>query len=115
MRASTLEVINQDYIRTARAKGLSDQVVWFGHAARNALIPIATFLGPAITGVIGGAAITETIFSWQGIGLLSLQAIQQQDYSVTMAVVLMLSIATVLGFIISDVLYAVIDPRIRFD
>jgi peptide/nickel transport system permease protein len=115
MRASMLEVVSQDYIRTARAKGLPDSRVWFGHAARNALIPIATFLGPSITGLLGGAVITETIFSWPGLGRLGVTSVVQQDYPVVMAVVIITSIATVVGFIISDILYAVIDPRIRFN
>lgn len=115
MRTSMLEVINQDYIRTAKAKGLKPNVVWFGHAARNALIPLATFLGPAITGVIGGAVVTERIFSWPGLGRLSLDAVGQKDYPIVMATVIITSIATIIGFIISDVLYAVIDPRIRFN
>ena len=114
MRASMLDVISQDYIRTAQAKGLPGSRVWFGHAARNALIPIATFLGPAITGLLGGAVITETIFSWPGLGRLGVTSVVQQDYPVVMAVVIIASVATVVGFIISDVLYAVIDPRIRF-
>jgi peptide/nickel transport system permease protein len=114
LRASTLEVLNTDYIRSAYAKGLKDRQVWFGHAARNALIPLATFLGPAITGLLGGAAITETIFSWPGLGRTAVQAVLSQDYPVIMAVVIMTSIATILGYILSDVLYALIDPRIRF-
>ncbi|MBN2471398.1 MAG: ABC transporter permease, partial [Anaerolineae bacterium] len=77
MRTSMLEVIGQDYIRMAQAKGLRPRQVWFGHAARNALIPLATFLGPAITGLLGGAAITETIFSWPGLGRLAVSAVVQ--------------------------------------
>ncbi len=115
MRTSMLEVIGQDYIRMAQAKGLRDRQVWFGHAARNALIPLATFLGPAITGLLGGAAITETIFSWPGLGRLGVSSVVQQDFPVVMAVVIMTSVATILGYLLSDILYAWIDPRIRFD
>ncbi len=115
MRASMLDVINQDYIRTAKSKGLPDNVVWFKHAARNALIPIATFLGPAITGVLGGAVVTETIFSWPGLGRLGVTSVVQQDYPVVMGLVILASLATMIGFLISDILYAVIDPRIRFN
>ncbi len=115
MRASMLEVIHQDYIRTARAKGLSPRTVWFRHGSRNALIPIATFLGPAIAGVLGGAPITERIFSWPGLGQLSVNAVFQQDYPVVMAVVIIASVGTIIGFIVSDILYAMIDPRIRFN
>jgi peptide/nickel transport system permease protein len=114
-RASMLDIINQDYIRTARAKGLSDKVVWFKHAARNALIPIATFLGPAITGILGGAVITETIFSWPGVGRTVVQAVTQRDYPVVMAVTIYAALATIFGYLLSDVLYGVIDPRIRYD
>jgi peptide/nickel transport system permease protein len=114
MRTSMLDVIGQDYIRTARAKGLSARNVWFRHGARNAMIPIATFLGPAITGLMGGAVITETIFSWPGLGRQTIQAVNQQDYPFIMAVVLISAVATILGYILSDILYALIDPRIRF-
>jgi peptide/nickel transport system permease protein len=115
MRASMLEVINQDYMRTAKSKGLSNRTTWFRHGARNALIPLATFLGPAITGLLSGAAITETIFSWPGLGRFGVEAVTSQDYPVVMAVVIIGAVATILGFILSDILYAIIDPRIRFD
>ncbi len=114
MRASMLDVIGQDYIRTAKAKGLSMRQVWFKHGARNALMPLATFLGPAITGLLAGAAITERIFSWPGLGRLALDAVTSLDYPVVMAVVILSAVATILGFVLSDVLYALIDPRIRF-
>jgi peptide/nickel transport system permease protein len=114
MRASMLDVIGQDYIRTAKAKGLSSRVVWFKHGARNAMIPLATFLGPAVTGLLGGAAITETIFSWPGLGRLGVTSVLTFDYPVVMTVVIISSIATILGFVLSDILYALIDPRIRF-
>jgi len=114
MRASMLDVIGQDYIRTAKAKGLSSQQVWFKHGARNALIPIATFIGPAIAGLLGGAPITETIFSWPGLGQIGVSSVVQQDYPLVMAVVIITAFATILGFILSDILYALIDPRIRF-
>lgn len=115
MRASLLDVSQQDYIRTARSKGLSGRVVWLRHGARNALIPIATFLGPAIAGVLGGAAITETIFAWPGLGRLAVGAVTQQDYPIVMATVMFAAVATILGYILSDILYAIIDPRIRFN
>lgn len=115
MRASMLDVMSQDYMRTATSKGLSARTVWFKHGARNALIPLATFLGPAITGLLAGAAITETIFSWPGLGRFAVQAVTQQDYPVVMAVVIITAVATMLGYILSDIFYAVIDPRIRFD
>jgi peptide/nickel transport system permease protein len=113
MRASVLEVLSQDYIRTARAKGLNDPSVWFTHATRNALIPIATLLGAAIPGILAGAVLTETIYAWPGMGTLVVESVQRQDYPVIMAIVLMFSISTVVGYLISDVLYALLDPRIR--
>jgi peptide/nickel transport system permease protein len=114
-RASMLDVINQDFIRTARAKGLSSRVIWFKHGARNALIPIATFLGPTLTGLLGGAVITETIFNFPGLGRTVTAAAIQRDYPVVMAVTIYAAIATILGYLLSDILYSVIDPRIRFD
>lgn len=113
MRASVLDVLNEDYVRTARAKGVSDRRVWFIHALRNAMIPIATLLGPSIVGVLSGAVLTESIYSWPGMGLLVVTSVTQQDYPVIMAVVLLFSLLTVVGYLLSDVLYAVFDPRIR--
>jgi peptide/nickel transport system permease protein len=115
MRASMLDVISQDYMRTAKAKGLSSRMVWFKHGARNALIPIATFLGPALTGVLTGAAITETIFAWPGLGRLVVSSVTQQDYPIVMATTMFVAILTILGYILSDIMYAVIDPRIRLN
>jgi peptide/nickel transport system permease protein len=114
MRASMLDVINQDYMRTARSKGLNNRAIWFKHGARNALIPIATFLGPAFAGILGGAPLTETVFSWPGLGQKGVAAVLQQDYPVVMAVVMIGATSTVIGFILSDIMYALIDPRIRF-
>jgi peptide/nickel transport system permease protein len=114
MRTAMLDTISSDYIRTARAKGLPNSTVWFKHAARNSLIPIATFLGPAIVGVLSGAVITEAIFSWPGLGRLFIEGITGQDYPLVMASVIIGALSTVVAFIISDVLYAVFDPRIRF-
>lgn len=114
MRASMLDVVNQDYIRTAKAKGLTERTVWFLHAARNAMIPLATFLGPAITGLLGGAVITETLFSWPGLGRLAISALNSLDYPLIMAIVMIGAVETILGFVLSDILYAWVDPRIRF-
>lgn len=113
MRASTLDVLSQDYVRTAQAKGLAYHQIWFVHAARNALIPIATILGPAIPGIIGGALITETIFSWPGVGRTTYSAVLTQDYPVIMCAVIIVSLTTIIGYLLSDILYALIDPRIR--
>lgn len=114
-RASMLDVIGQDYIRTARAKGLSNRTIWFKHGARNALIPIATFLGPAIFGLLSGAVVTERVFTWPGIGNVALTAVSQRDFPVVMAVTIYASMATILGYLMSDILYAIIDPRVRLD
>jgi peptide/nickel transport system permease protein len=113
MRASLLDVINQDYIRTAKAKGLKDRAVWFEHGMRNALIPIATILGPSITLIISGAVLTETIYAWPGMGRLVVASVRQLDYPVIMAIVLLLAVATIIGYLLSDILYAVLDPRVR--
>lgn len=115
MRNSLLDVLNQDYVRTARAKGLGNRRVWFIHALRNALIPIATLLGPSITFVISGAVLTERIYAWPGMGRLLIDSITQQDYPILMAVVILFSIAAVLGFLLSDIFYALLDPRIRLN
>jgi peptide/nickel transport system permease protein len=100
-------------VRTARAKGLGNRRVWFIHALRNALIPIATILGPSITFVISGAVLTETIYAWPGMGRLIIDSVRQQDYPIVMAVVIMFSFASVIGFLLSDIFYALLDPRIR--
>lgn len=115
IRTSTLEVLSQDYIRTARAKGLAPRVVNFRHAMRNAMIPVATLLGPIITNVWAGAIIIETVFAWPGVGRIAFTSAIQQDYPVVMGIVIMASLGTILGFLLSDILYVVIDPRIRLD
>lgn len=115
MRASMLDVVSQDYIRTARAKGLQERTIWMRHGMRNAFIPIATFLGPSITFLLSGAAITEQVFSWPGVGRLVVNAVIQRDFPIVMIVVIYAAIANMLGYLLSDILYAVIDPRIRFN
>lgn len=113
MRASVLEVLSQDYIRTAHAKGLAAPTVWFNHATRNALIPAATLLGQSIPNVVAGAVLTETIYAWPGMGRLTVNSVLQQDYSIIMAVVILFGVLTILGYLLSDILYAVLDPRVR--
>ena len=115
MRASMLDVVNQDYIRTARSKGLQERLIWLRHGMRNAFIPIATFLGPSITFLLSGAAITETVFSWPGVGRLAVNAVGQRDDPVVLITVIYAAIASILGYLLSDILYAIIDPRIRFN
>ncbi|MBN1657791.1 MAG: ABC transporter permease, partial [Anaerolineae bacterium] len=113
MRTQVLEVTRQDYIRTARAKGLSEMGVYFRHAVRNALIPLATVLGPTLTGLVGGAVITETVWSWPGLGRLFVTANFQRDYPVILAGFVIGAIGVIIGNLISDMLYGVIDPRVR--
>jgi peptide/nickel transport system permease protein len=113
MRTEVLEILGQDYIRTARAKGLRELVVVYGHALRNALIPIITVLGGSLPALLGGAATTEFVFSWPGMGRLAVDAAYARDYPVVMGLVLIAAALIILGNILSDVLYAVADPRIR--
>jgi peptide/nickel transport system permease protein len=113
MRGSMLEVIHQDFIRTARAKGVSENTVIFKHALRNALIPIVTLLGLYLPFLLSGAVLVETIFGWPGMGRALVDAILQRDYPMVMATSFVISAMVVLGNLLSDVLYAVVDPRIR--
>ena len=113
IRSSVLEVLNEDYIRTAYAKGLSRRQVVLRHALPNALLPVITILGLQLGGLLAGAVITETVFSWPGIGLLTIEAIQTRDYPVVQACVLLISLTYVLVNSLTDLVYALIDPRIR--
>jgi peptide/nickel transport system permease protein len=113
MRSSMLEVISEDYIRTARSKGLSEKVVIYKHALRNALIPIITLLGFTIPGLFAGAIITEQIFAWPGIGPVTLLAVLNRDYPLCMGINMIYAVLTLLGNLIADITYAVVDPRIR--
>lgn len=115
MRASMLEVINQDYIRTARAKGLNRQTVVFKHALRNALLPIITNIAIALPGLIGGAIITETIFAWPGEGQLFTHALGNNDYPTLQALLMLSAVGVLLGNLLGDLTYAWVDPRIRYD
>ena len=114
MRASMLEVLHQDYIRTARAKGLDLRTVNYKHALRNAILPIITLVAIAIPQVINGAIITEGIFSWPGTGQLAFQAVVDRDYPVILGVVMLVAVGTVIFNLLADVAYAVADPRIRY-
>ncbi len=113
-RASMLEVIHQDYIRTARAKGLPEKEVIFKHALRNALIPVVTILGLSLPDLIGGSFIFETIFSYPGMGRLGYEAIMARDYPVVMGVGTIAAFLTLLGNFLADIIYAYVDPRIRY-
>lgn len=115
MRAGTLDVLHQDYIRTARAKGLSERSVIVTHAIKNAILPLVTIIGLEIPGLFNGALLTETIFSWPGMGRLFFTSIERGDYAVMMGVI-MLSATMILAFgLITDVVYTFLDPRIRLD
>lgn len=113
IRSSVLEVLGEDYIRTAYAKGLSRRRVLLRHALPNALLPVITVLGLQLGTLLAGAVITETVFSWPGIGLLTIEAIQSRDYPVVQACVLLIALTYVVVNSLTDLLYAVIDPRIR--
>jgi peptide/nickel transport system permease protein len=113
VRSSLLEVLGEDYIRTARAKGLPRQRVILHHGLRNALLPVITLLGLQLGALLAGAVITETVFSWPGVGLLTIESIQSRDYPVVQACVLLISVTYVLVNLLTDLAYAWIDPRIR--
>ncbi len=115
VRGSMLEEIRQDYVRTARAKGLNEHRVLFGHALRNGLLPVLTLLGLNAGGLLGGALITETIFSWPGLGRLTIQAIFARDYPLVQGCILAVALTYILINLATDVLYSVVDPRIRYD
>jgi len=114
VRSSLLETLGQDYIQTARAKGLSGMVTVYKHALRNALIPVITIVGLEVGSLLSGAIIVETIFAWPGMGRLLVQALNNRDFPVIQAGVLMLAIIKVLVTIVVDVTYTIIDPRIRY-
>jgi len=113
-RSSMLEAKNMDYVRTARAKGLSERKVIYKHIFRNAVLPLVTYFGLSFPALVGGATITETIFAIPGLGRLTYDATMSQDIFVAMGAILFLSIFTILGSFIADILYAVLDPRIRY-
>ena len=113
VRSSMLEVLGEDYMRTARAKGLPSQRIILHHGLRNALLPVITLLGLQLGALLAGAVITETVFSWPGVGLLTIESIQSRDYPVVQACVLLISVTYVLVNLLTDLAYAWIDPRIR--
>ena len=114
-RSALLDVLDQDYIRTAQGKGLPQRRIMIVHALRNALIPMITLVGISIPSVITGAYITETIFSWPGIGRLGVTAVSGRDYPVIMAVTMLSALLIVFGNLLADIAYAWADPRIRYD
>ena len=115
MRSSMLEVMNQDYVRTARAKGLRERVVIFGHALKNALLPLVTLVGLQGGRLIGGAMITEVVFAWPGMGRLLAESLAGRDYPVLMGAFMLMSVMVVFGNLAADLCYGLVDPRIRLE
>jgi peptide/nickel transport system permease protein len=113
VRAQMLEVIHQDYVRTATAKGLSGDTVYYKHGLRNALLPFVTMFGLMIPALIGGSVIIESIFAWPGMGRMGFEAIMARDYPIIIALNFLAAVLTLIGTFISDILYMVVDPRIR--
>jgi peptide/nickel transport system permease protein len=113
VRGSMLEVLQQDYVRTARAKGVQERMVVLKHALRNSLIPFVTLLAGVLATLFGGALITETVFNWPGLGRLYVDALGRNDYNVAMALVFINVVLLLIGILITDILYTVVDPRIR--
>jgi peptide/nickel transport system permease protein len=113
VRSQMLEVVGQDYVRTARAKGVSEDQVIYGHALRNALLPFITMFGLLLPGLIGGSVIFEQIFAWPGLGRLGYEAILARDFPVILTLNFIAAVLTLAGTLLSDVLYSAVDPRIR--
>ncbi|MEW6546054.1 MAG: nickel ABC transporter permease [Bacillota bacterium] len=113
-RSSVLEVMRQDYIRTARSKGLSERIVMYRHALKNALIPVVTVVGLQFGGLLGGAVIVEQVFAWPGLGTLAVTALQARDFPMVQGIVLYMALGYVLVNLIVDVMYSYLDPRIRY-
>lgn len=114
-RTQILEVLQQDYVRTAYAKGLQTKVVWFRHALRNGLLPVATFLGPSIGTLLAGAVIIEQVFQWPGMGKLIIDAVFIRNYPLVMGSVVIASVMYIIGVLLSDIMYVILDPRIRLE
>jgi peptide/nickel transport system permease protein len=115
LRASLLRVWQEDYIRTARAKGLNEILVWIKHALRNALLPVITIMSLQFGSLLAGAVVTETIFSWPGIGRLTVQAIQTRDYPLVQGCVLIIAVSYIVVNFAADIFYRMVDPRISYD
>lgn len=115
VRSAMIDVLNSDYIRTARAKGLSSKVVIYSHAFRNALIPVVTLFAGSIAGLFGGAAITEQIFSWNGIGRVLIESVNGRDFMLLLALNMFYAVLSLAGNIIMDLGYALVDPRVKLD
>ncbi|SHI25684.1 ABC transporter permease [Pollutimonas bauzanensis] len=113
MRSSMLDVLNQDFVRTARSKGLSRRRVLFGHILRNAMLPMITIAGLQLPALLSGALVTETVFAWPGMGRLFLDSISYRDYPTVMGILMFTAVLVLLGSLLADLLYSVVDPRIR--
>jgi peptide/nickel transport system permease protein len=114
MRSSVIDNLTEDYVRTAKAKGASERRILYRHVMRNSLIPIATLVGLSLPGILSGALIVESVFNYPGMGLLFYQQAQKQDYPVLLGITVVVAVATILGSLLADVLYAVLDPRVRY-
>lgn len=114
-RAAVLDALSMEHVTTARAKGLRENVVFRRHVFRNALLPLVTIVGLSLPGVIGGSFVIETIFSWPGIGMLGYTAVLQRDYPVQIGIALIAAVAVLLANLLTDIAYALVDPRIRYD
>jgi peptide/nickel transport system permease protein len=115
IRSSMLDALNQDYVKTARAKGLPERSVIFRHALRNALLPVITNVGLEIPFLFSGAIATETIFSWPGMGRQFVESVGHNDYTVLMGILLITSVIVVFANLLADIMYAVVDPRVKYD
>ncbi len=115
IRSSMLEVIRQDFVRTAEAKGLRNKSVLFGHAFRNALLPLVTLIGLTLPDLFGGAVVIEQIFAWNGMGRLTVDAANQSDYTLLMGIFVMFAVLILVSNLLADIMYAVLDPRIRYE
>ena len=113
-RASMLETLKEDYILTARAKGLFEREVLYGHALRNAILPVVTITGLNIGYMLAGAVLTETVFSWPGLGRLVYESVLRRDYPMLMGELIFISIAVILANLLTDIVYAYLDPRIQY-
>jgi len=115
VRSEMLEVLGQDYVRTAQAKGLTSRAVLYGHALRNAFLPLTTMLGPTLVGLLSSSVLFEVTFSWPGLGRMSVDAAFQRDYPMLMALATIFSFLGILGNLLSDVAYGWVDPRVRYE
>jgi peptide/nickel transport system permease protein len=113
MRTEVLEVLSQDYVRTARAKGLRENIVLGVHALRNALLPLVTALGTGIALLLSGAVVVEQVFAWPGMGRMTFEAARSKDYPLVMGVVVFSSVMLLLSYLVRDIAYGLVDPRVR--